>query len=136
MHFVLSLFLAFSTVNLTGQLNSNLQLKQTGRTYANFCGIAGTQPPTRIMVEELIETRNIKELESWATSPNLVVQTYAAEAFIRLYNGGIPVSDDLIERVLVIKESESLISTCHGCIVSDVSIRKALEEFKFNDITP
>lgn len=96
-----------------------------GKTYGSYCGIAGQHPPTRIAVEELIADEDLETLEEWLNSPNLVVQTYAAEAFIRL-SGRLDISSELLILVDTIRGKEENIPTCRGCIYDKLTIKECL----------
>ncbi len=102
------------------------------KTYGAYCGIAGKHPPTRIILEDLIVNQEIESIESWLSSPNLVIQTYAAEGLIRLANGGAELSEYAIDKVLDIKDKTDLISTCKGCFYEELTIRECLIDLQFN----
>lgn len=103
------------------------------KVYGAYCGFAGSHPPTRLLVEELIESKDIATLSSWLTSPNLVVQTYAAEAFIRLAKDDISISQEDLDLVEEIRLKEDKISTCTGCIYEQLSIKECLKEWEQMD---
>ena len=124
------LSLHLSAQNGINDLSTQLS---SGKTYGAYCGIAGKHPPARIKAEKLIIKGDIAELTSWLSSPNLVIQTYAAEGIIRLHNDGQTISEEVVNLVLQIKAKEDLISTCKGCFYEELSIRECLVDFKFND---
>lgn len=128
--------LLFSIQPMNAQDRSSLDLSSSLneiKTYGTYCGFAGKQPPSRIVVEELINTRNVTELENWLSSPNLVIQAYAAEAMIRLHNDGIKISHDVYQSVIQIKEKDDEIDTCSGCILNTLTVKEALKNFNFKD---
>lgn len=96
-----------------------------GKTYGSYCGIAGTHPPTRVAVEKLIAKEDLSTLEEWLNSPNLVVQAYAAEAFIRL-SGQIDISERTLRLVDIIRNKREEIATCKGCVYDKLSIKECL----------
>lgn len=98
------------------------------KVYGAYCGFAGNHPPTRLIVEDLIVKKDFKTLSSWLTSPNLVIQTYAAEAFIRLSKSGVKLGEDDLELVEEIKLKTDKISTCTGCIYEQLSIQECLSK--------
>ena len=124
------LSLHLSAQNSMNDLSTQLS---TGKTYGAYCGIAGKHPPARIKTEKLILKEDINELTSWLSSPNLVIQTYAAEGIIRLQNDGHTIPEEVVIIVLQIKAKEDLISTCKGCFYEELSIRECLVDFEFID---
>ena len=104
---------------------------RVGDIYGTLCGIAGDMPILRKQLERAIEERDIDLLSSWVSGRNAVLSAYAAEGFIRLYNEGMEIDDDLKTRVEEIKLSDETINTCHGCIYSSLSLKEALKDFEF-----
>lgn len=126
---ILLLSLLFS-LNMNGQGLRDFKLSEAlssggGKTYGSYCGIAGTHPPTRVAVEKLIANEDLSALEAWLNSPNLVVQTYAAEAFIRL-SGRMDLPQDVLRLVDIIRNKRNNIATCKGCVHDKLSIKECL----------
>ena len=94
--------------------------------YGSYCGIAGQHPAKRIEAEKLIAAKDLVALSGWLNGPNLVLQTYAAEAFIRM-SGTMEISDKDMARVDVIRNKENEINTCRGCIYDNMTIKECLE---------
>ena len=130
MKYTILLFSFMFGLNLNSQSLGDFKLseglsKGAGKTYGSYCGIAGRQPSTRIAVENLIAKEDLSTLKEWLNSPNLVVQTYAAEAFIRL-SGRKDISRDIMDRVDIIRNKEEQINTCRGCIYDKLTIKECL----------
>ncbi len=134
MKYILLLLSMTLCLNMNGQGLQNFKLseglsKGAGKTYGAYCGIAGQHPPTRIAVEKLIEAEDLSKLEEWLNSPNLVVQTYAAEAFIRL-SERLDLSQEVMYQVEVIRNKDEIITTCKGCVYDKLTIKECLEGVK------
>ena len=130
MKYAILLFSLMIGINVNGQGLSDFKLSTAlsaggGKTYGSYCGIAGQHPPMRIAVEELIAEEDLETLVEWLNSPNLVVQTYAAEAFIRL-SGKLDISGEIMDDVDIIRNKEENIATCRGCIYDKLTIKECL----------
>jgi len=134
-YIILAAVFMFSSHSISAQLSPLKDLSKTlkygGKTYGSYCGFAGQHPPTRIAVEALIADRDIDELSSWLRSPNLVVQTYAAEAFIRLSaDKEVIFADADLTLVETIRVKKDKISTCTGCILESLTIEECLSKIE------
>lgn len=102
----------------------------TGYTYGTHCGIAGTPPILRQDIEKMIIQKDISGIERWLGSPSLSHQVYAVEALIRLHHQGVSLRNDLIETILSVKQLQTLIPTCGGCIYDNIPVAEALADYK------
>ena len=101
-----------------------------GRTYGAYCGFAGQHPPTRIALDDLLIEENVHELLEWLESPNDVIKTYAAEGLIRMSNEGkAQLTGQTITTINKLKNAQREISTCKGCVFSQLTIAEALKPF-------
>ena len=104
-----------------------------GKTYGSYCGIVGQHPPSRIQLEKMLKEENIEQLTSWLESPNTVLQTYAAEGFMRLVQTKKhQPSAEIISKIDKMRSSQTEIPSCTGCVYSRITMEKALEDFEWN----
>ena len=117
-----------------GQANSGLTKQLSlgmNEVYGSYCGIAGQHPQNRILIEGWIEKNNLENIEEWLFSSNVVRQTYAAEAFIRLINqNDLIVTDVILDQIAQLKSSKTLISSCKGCIYGNLTIAELLSDYE------
>lgn len=114
--------------------------KHYGRIYGKLCGAAASQPLMRIELESVFERMDsisfqlnyqseIFYFDLWLNSNYLEIQTYGAEALIRLNNMGALLSKKQIKKIKQIKRSLKRIYTCEGCFARKKTIIRALSSF-------
>ncbi len=135
---MISLFLLALALPLTGQKKTSeadmYMVFNNNKVYGAYCGIAGTHPPSRMLIEKFIIDQNMTQINEWQNSPNSVIRTYAAEALIRLHNEGMKLSEVELIFISEMKENDELISSCRGCIHSMITIREALYDYKLKGL--
>jgi hypothetical protein len=109
------------------------ELFENSVTYGDHCGIAGTNPKDRDVLEEYINSGNRAKLFYWLTSPNFERKLYGYEGFKALENKGYKLNEKETEIVSNLKNLKGFVRTCSGCsfmsegfseIVSQINGRK------------
>jgi hypothetical protein len=100
-------------------------------TYGDACGYTGKTPDPRLWMEFYIEKKDSTALFSWLISPHLELKTYAIEGLYKLEKSGMPISDIQWQAIQYIKNSNSPVRTCGGCIYYQASLKELCKGYRF-----
>ncbi len=99
--------------------------------YGNRCGRGAVERDYRIRLNKLIESKNIKKLDKWLSSPTAEIQVYAVDGFFQLKEKGYTLTPKELQLINIIKNKKGEIRACSGCIFSSWEITETTEKFKF-----
>jgi hypothetical protein len=107
---------------------NNLPEWPAGPAFGARCGFVGVDPEPRVAIENLITFKDTATIFQWLEDKDPVIQTYAAEAVIRLKRTGMMIPDRKLVRVSELKRSKTQIKVCSGCTYWMEDIGSALRD--------
>ena len=113
-----------------GELNET-ELFIDDLVYGQACGIIGEDPKEKMIIDNLVATKNKEELFRWLKSTNFEKQIYAVDGLFQLKGGGETFSSEEIEIINKVLCKKGTIFHCRGCVHSWKDVRMVTYKFKF-----
>ncbi len=91
------------------------ELFVTDFVYGSHCGIAGTDPRGRQIINYWVKVKNKKALIQWLKSTNTEKQIYAVDGLYQLKASGMQLTQEEMEMIRFVCNKNGTINTCSGC---------------------
>ena len=86
-------------------------------TFGYGCGATGAMPREGELMMQLVESGNMKKLDSWLHSVNPLLQAYAYLGFKLIESNGTNLETSTLEQMELVANSSLMIYYCSGCTV-------------------
>lgn len=93
--------------------------------YGTRCSHAASQPEYRTLCEIAIQEQNLSLLNLWLTSVTTEKQLYSVEAFSRLENKGLILTEKQKALIGIVKNKTGTVRCCAGCSFKSWQIQDA-----------
>ena len=113
-----------------GELNET-ELFIDNLVYGQACGLVGTDPDEKIIIDSLVAAKNKEELFKWIKSTNFEKQIYAVDGLFQLKVAGTTFTYKEIELINMVLNKKGTIYYCRGCSHSWQDVRSVSYKFKF-----
>lgn len=91
-------------------------------TYGRSCGLEGGILKERAKMEKYLAKRNISLFNNWISSPSAELKAYAYEAFKRLENQGVKLSEKHRRILKYLESDDTYLMICNGCVGSRITL--------------
>src|SRR5690554_4031236 len=113
-----------------GELNET-ELFIDDLVYGQACGIIGEDPKEKMIIDNLVATKNKEELFKWIKSTTFEKQIYAVDGLFQLKESGTIYSAEELTIIKNILNKKGTIFHCRGCVHSWTDVRMVTYKFKF-----
>jgi len=116
--------------SFNGELNDK-ELFIDDLVYGQACGIVGTDPDEKIIIDCLVASKNKVELFKWIKSTTFEKQIYAVEGLFQLKETGTIYSSEELTIIKNVLNKKGTIFHCKGCVHRWIDVRMVTYKFKF-----
>lgn len=113
-----------------GELNES-ELFIDDFVYGEACGIFGSDPEGKVLIDKLVSEKNKEELYKLLKSTNFEKQIYALDGLWQLKEKGITFTPEESRVIKNALNKKGTIFYCHGCPHSWMNVMIATYKFKF-----
>ncbi len=113
-----------------GELNE-AELFIDDLVYGQACGIIGDDPNEKMIIDNLVKTKNKVELVKWIKSTNFEKQIYAVDGLYQLKENGTTYTIEELKLIKNVLDKKGTIFHCRGCVHSWTDVRMVTYKFKF-----
>jgi hypothetical protein len=100
-------------------------------TYGFRCSDGGTKPDGRMLLDEMVRTRDTVLLNQWLQSPLPGRQAYAVDGFYQLSKRGIWLSAQQKQRIAAVQSRDAALTFCNGDTYDIKRLKDVLKSFVF-----
>lgn len=113
-----------------GELNET-ELFTDDLVYGQACGIIGEDPKEKLIVDDLVATKNKDELFKWIKSTNFEKQIYGVDGLFQLKETEVTFKPEELRIIKNVLNKKGTIFNCRGCVHSWKDVRMVTYKFKF-----
>jgi hypothetical protein len=113
-----------------GELNET-ELFIDDLVYGQACGIIGEDPKEKMIIDNLVATKNKEEILKWIKSTNFEKQIYAVDGLYQLKENGTTYTSEELKIIKNVLDKKGTIFHCRGCVYSWTDVRMVTYKFKF-----
>lgn len=99
--------------------------------YGFRCGIDGVRTDGRVLLDEMVRTRDTVLLNQWLQSPLPGRQAYAVDGFYQLSKRGMWLSAQQKKRIAAVQSRDAALSFCAGDVYSIKRLKNVTKSFVF-----
>lgn len=113
-----------------GELNET-ELFIDDLVYGQACGFIGEDPKEKMIIDNLVATKNKEELFKWIKSTSFEKQIYAVDGLFQLKQSGTIYSAEELTIIKNVLNKKGTIFHCSGCVHSWTDVKRVTYKFKF-----